>query len=96
MAAPRKLTAARIAVGMIRIYQYTLSGLLGRHCRFIPTCSQFGIEAISQCGVRRGGWLAVRRICRCHPWHKGGFDPVSAHMPPGEKYPPEDGGAGDG
>lgn len=76
---PPPHTVKRIAITLIRTYQCTLSGLLGAHCRFSPTCSQFTIEAIEECGVRRGIWLGVLRILRCHPWHKGGFDPVSAH-----------------
>ena len=71
-----------MAIGLIRLYQYTLSGLLGAHCRFVPTCSQFAIEAIQECGAWRGSWLAFLRILRCHPWQKGGFDPVSAHINP--------------
>jgi putative membrane protein insertion efficiency factor len=70
----------KFCIGLIRMYQCTLSGMLGAHCRFSPTCSQFAIEAIEQCGLRRGIWLGLLRIMRCHPWHKGGFDPVSAHL----------------
>lgn len=73
---------AGFAIGLIRAYQCTLSGLIGAKCRFVPTCSQFAIEAICECGVLRGSWLALLRILRCHPWHKGGFDPVSAHIRP--------------
>ncbi len=77
---PPRQRVKQFAIGLIRAYQYTLSGLLGAHCRFAPTCSQFTIEAIEECGVRRGIWLGMLRILRCHPWQKGGFDPVSAHI----------------
>jgi putative membrane protein insertion efficiency factor len=71
-----------LAVILIRIYQYTLSPLLGPRCRFHPTCSQYTLEAIRRFGVLRGGWLGVRRIARCHPWHPGGLDPVPDLMHP--------------
>jgi hypothetical protein len=61
---------------LIRLYQWTLSPLLGPRCRFHPTCSHYAYEAIGRHGVLRGGWLAVKRIGRCHPWHPGGLDPV--------------------
>ncbi len=65
-----------VAEILIRLYQWTVSPLLGPACRFHPTCSQYALEAIRRFGVLRGGWLAVRRIGRCHPWHPGGYDPV--------------------
>jgi uncharacterized protein len=61
---------------LIRLYQWTISPLLGPACRFEPSCSQYALEAIHRFGVVRGCWLAVRRIGRCHPWHPGGYDPV--------------------
>lgn len=61
---------------LIRLYQCTLSPMLGPACRFEPTCSQYAIEAIHRFGVLRGGWLALRRLGRCHPFHAGGYDPV--------------------
>ncbi|MBQ9992464.1 MAG: membrane protein insertion efficiency factor YidD [Firmicutes bacterium] len=60
----------------IRFYQKFISPLLGPHCRYTPTCSQYAYEAISKYGFFKGGWLAAKRILRCHPWHEGGYDPV--------------------
>jgi uncharacterized protein len=61
---------------LIRFYQLTLSSILGRQCRFLPTCSDYARQAIEIHGVMDGGILAVKRICRCHPWGGDGFDPV--------------------
>lgn len=61
---------------LIRGYQYLLSPLLGHHCRFHPSCSQYAIEAIQAHGAGAGLWLALRRLSKCHPWHAGGYDPV--------------------
>jgi uncharacterized protein len=66
----------RLIAVAIRAYQLTLSPLLGARCRFYPSCSQYTLEAVLRFGVLRGGWLGVRRLARCHPWHAGGFDPV--------------------
>jgi len=65
-----------VAVGLIRVYQRLLSPLLPAVCRFTPTCSHYAVGAIERYGVVRGGWLAVKRIARCHPWNRGGYDPV--------------------
>jgi putative membrane protein insertion efficiency factor len=61
---------------LIRAYQLVLSPLIGPSCRFYPSCSQYGIEALDTHGALRGTWLTLKRISRCHPWHEGGFDPV--------------------
>ena len=66
----------RILMGMIRVYQWTLSPLLGPCCRFYPSCSCYTHEAIERHGVIRGLWLGVRRLLRCHPFVAGGYDPV--------------------
>ncbi|HYD50783.1 MAG TPA: membrane protein insertion efficiency factor YidD [Terriglobales bacterium] len=68
---------ARIAVLALRAYRRALSPLLGSHCRFAPTCSQYAIEAIERFGTIRGSCLALRRLSRCHPYHPGGWDPVT-------------------
>ncbi|MFQ5666786.1 MAG: membrane protein insertion efficiency factor YidD [Candidatus Binatia bacterium] len=57
-------------------YRATLSPLLGPCCRFSPSCSAYAGEAIRRYGVRRGGWMSIRRVLRCHPFHPGGWDPV--------------------
>jgi hypothetical protein len=61
---------------ILRAYQLLISPLLGNHCRFYPSCSQYAIDAVDGHGVLRGSWLALRRLSRCHPWHAGGYDPV--------------------
>ena len=66
----------KLAIAPIRIYQYLISPLLPRRCRFLPTCSEYAVEAIGRHGVLRGSWLALRRVLKCHPFHPGGFDPV--------------------
>ncbi len=65
-----------VATLLIRIYQWTLSPMLGPNCRFHPSCSNYALEAIDRFGLLRGAWLTVKRLGRCHPWHPGGFDPV--------------------
>jgi len=67
---------SKIFVAMIRFYQHAISPLLGPACRYTPSCSQYGIEAIQKYGPFKGGWLALKRILRCHPWGSHGHDPV--------------------
>jgi putative membrane protein insertion efficiency factor len=81
------LTPARavraVLLGLIRLYQLTLSPWLGLQCRYEPTCSKYAAEALTQLGVRRGVWLAAKRLGRCHPWGRSGYDPVpAADRPP--------------
>ena len=61
---------------LIRVYQYVISPAIGPKCRFIPTCSQYAIQALQKYGVLKGSWLALKRIGRCHPHGGSGFDPV--------------------
>ena len=66
----------KILMFIIKIYQKVISPLTPPSCRFYPTCSHYGIEAIEKHGALKGSWLAIRRISKCHPFHEGGFDPV--------------------
>ena len=65
-----------IFIAIVRLYQLVLSPILGPRCRFQPTCSSYAIDAIKLHGGLKGGWLAIKRITRCHPWGGHGFDPV--------------------
>jgi uncharacterized protein len=67
--------AGWLLIVLVRLYQVTLSPILGGHCRFYPTCSAYFIEAVEKYGPVRGAWRGILRICRCHPWDKGGYDP---------------------
>ena len=65
-----------LLIFLIRLYQWTVSPLLGPRCRFYPSCSHYAVEALARFGAVRGAWLTLRRLGRCHPWHPGGLDPV--------------------
>jgi uncharacterized protein len=77
----------RAVIGGIRFYQRGISPFLPPSCRFQPTCSQYALEAVERFGPARGGWLAVRRLARCHPFGGSGYDPVPERprsgLPPG-------------
>jgi putative membrane protein insertion efficiency factor len=66
---------SNMLIGAARVYQWTLSPLIGRHCRFEPTCSAYFIQAVEKYGAIRGAWRGMKRIGRCHPFQPGGFDP---------------------
>jgi len=66
-----------LALGLVRVYQLLVSPLLPPACRFWPTCSHYSAQAIGRYGVARGVWLSLRRLGRCHPFHPGGYDPVT-------------------
>lgn len=66
----------KLALAVIRVYQVAISPMLGPRCRFYPSCSEYTAEAIRIHGVIRGAGFGIRRICKCHPLHQGGFDPV--------------------
>jgi putative membrane protein insertion efficiency factor len=68
--------ATRILLTFVRSYQIALSPWFGGACRFSPSCSAYALEALERHGARRGGWLALKRLARCHPWGTAGFDPV--------------------
>jgi putative membrane protein insertion efficiency factor len=65
---------ARLLAGAVTVYRYALSPVLPRSCRYWPSCSEYAIESLRSHGALRGGWLAARRVCRCHPWAAGGVD----------------------
>ncbi|MFZ5959715.1 membrane protein insertion efficiency factor YidD [Pseudomonas sp. QL9] len=73
----------KLALLLIQFYRYAISPLMANHCRFHPSCSCYAQEAIEHHGLLRGGWLTLRRLGRCHPWHPGGYDPV----PPANSTP---------
>lgn len=66
---------SRFLIGGVRLYQLTLSPLLGANCRFVPSCSEYFIQAVKKYGAISGSVRGVLRICRCHPFHPGGYDP---------------------
>ena len=66
----------RLLITMVRFYRKNISPLRPPCCRYIPTCSQYALEALEKYGALKGSWLALRRFLRCHPFHKGGYDPV--------------------
>ncbi len=66
----------KLFLALIRFYQKYISPLIGPHCRYTPTCSEYARIAIERYGALKGGWLALKRILRCHPFHPGGYDPV--------------------
>lgn len=63
-------------LGIIKVYQQAISPVIGASCRYTPTCSAYGAEAIKKHGPFKGGWMALKRIASCHPWGKSGYDPV--------------------
>ena len=71
-----KTLPKRVLLGLVRFYRANISPMHRPCCRFIPTCSQYALEAIEKYGALKGGYLAARRILRCNPLHKGGYDPV--------------------
>ena len=66
----------KVMILIIKAYRVTLSPLIGRQCRYLPTCSQYGLEAITKYGPWKGGWLTLKRILSCNPWGGSGYDPV--------------------
>jgi putative membrane protein insertion efficiency factor len=72
--------------GLIRGYQLSLSSLIGRQCRYLPTCSQYLDDAIERHGVWVGSWMGLARLCRCHPWGGHGYDPVSDVVPESARW----------
>ena len=71
-----KNICTKCVINLINIYKYLISPLLGNNCRFLPTCSDYTKESIIKFGLVNGVWLGLRRIVKCHPWGKGGHDPI--------------------
>lgn len=72
--------ARGLIVGLIQGYRYLISPILPSSCRYHPTCSMYALDALSRHGVLKGGWIALKRILRCHPWGGSGYDPVPGTM----------------
>jgi len=72
--------------GLIKAYRYTLSPLIGFHCRHLPTCSEYGDEALDRHGLWAGGWMTLGRLCRCHPFGTSGLDFVPRERPPQARW----------
>ena len=77
---------AKACIGLVRAYQATLAPIMGGHCRYLPSCSEYAVEALREWGAIRGSWLACRRICRCHPLGGHGADPVPLRKTPKYQY----------
>ncbi|MCP8940357.1 membrane protein insertion efficiency factor YidD [Alsobacter sp. SYSU M60028] len=75
-----------LAAILLRAYRYTLSALIGRQCRHLPTCSEYTEEAMARHGIWAGGWMGAARICRCNPWGTSGLDFVPATLPEGSAW----------
>lgn len=82
----RKTPDRLIGMGLIRLYQLTLSSLIGNACRHMPTCSEFGYEAIARHGLWAGGWMTLFRVSRCGPGGTSGFDPVPKQLLPRQRW----------
>ena len=67
-------------IKLIKIYKFLISPLLGNSCRYLPTCSEYSIEALKEFGLIKGVYMSIKRILSCHPWGKGGFDPIKKGM----------------
>ncbi|HEX8901981.1 membrane protein insertion efficiency factor YidD [Vitreimonas sp.] len=79
---------ARGLLGLIQLYKWTLSPLIGRDCRYLPTCSSYAADAIRKHGAWAGSWMATARLCRCHPWGGHGWDPAPEQKPQAAWYAP--------
>jgi len=78
---------------LLRAYKWAISPLLSPACRFVPTCSEYAMEAVERCGAVRGGWMAFARILRCHPFARSGYDPVVATAAVSQRHGDSPGGA---
>ncbi len=81
MRAPKPIQAVlgfpkRGAIALVNFYRKYISPMFPPSCRYVPTCSEYAMIALQRYGFIKGSWMAIKRICRCHPWHPGGYDPV--------------------
>lgn len=76
---------SKLLIFLVRVYQYTISPLLGANCRYMPTCSEYSVQALKIHGPLKGSWLALKRILSCHPWGGHGYDPVPKKKNKNEK-----------
>lgn len=81
---------ARAVIYAIQLYRHMISPLRLPTCRFMPTCSQYAVEALTEYGLIRGGWLAAIRLLKCGPWHRGGWDPIPERHPHHHESPDTD------
>jgi putative membrane protein insertion efficiency factor len=72
---------AKGLLGLIQLYKWTLSPIIGRDCRYLPTCSSYAADCVRAHGAWAGGWMSAARICRCHPWGRSGYDPAPEQKP---------------
>lgn len=79
--------AARVVIAIVELYRQAVSPLRLPSCRFMPTCSQYAVDALSSFGLWRGGWLTLLRLAKCGPWHSGGWDPIPERTSPGTGGP---------
>ena len=77
---------SRCGRALVRLYQITLSPLIGFHCRYLPTCSDYADQALERHGLWAGGWMTLARLMRCHPWGSAGLDLVPAERPAGARW----------
>ncbi len=80
---------ARLLIAVIQGYRHMISPLRPPTCRFMPTCSQYAVDSVTEYGVLRGGWLALVRLAKCGPWHSGGWDPIPERSDAGDGLKPE-------
>ena len=73
--------AKTVVLDLLRGYKWAISPLFPPACRYVPTCSEYAMEAVERYGAFRGGWMALARLLRCHPFVRGGYDPVTKHAP---------------